>query len=83
MLGIAGGFSPENVKESCLLREKLKTKEFCIDAKNKRTGEHLDLEKVEKYLNEAVEAFNSDYPNKSSQKNTKMRYYCSNIRNFS
>lgn len=52
MIGFAGGFSPENVKERvCSIRKELNTRDFCIDAQGKLG------DKVEKYLKEAIEAF--------------------------
>jgi phosphoribosylanthranilate isomerase len=58
-IGIAGGFSPENVRGRVLdLRKSLRTDNFCIDAQNRlRTNGHLDMHKVDKYLKEAIEAF--------------------------
>jgi hypothetical protein len=58
-IGIAGGFSPENVRGRVLdLRKSLGTDNFCIDAQNRlRTDGHLDMHKVDKYLKEAIEAF--------------------------
>ncbi len=59
MIGFAGGFSPENVKERIsLLRKELSTKDFCIDAQGRlRSGKYLDMVKVERYLRESIEAF--------------------------
>jgi len=58
-IGIAGGISPENVRERVSsLRKKLGTRDFCIDAQSGlRTGGHLDMDKVKTYLEEAMEAF--------------------------
>jgi len=59
MIGFAGGFSPENVRKRVRsLIERLGAKDFCIDAQGKlRSGEYLDMIKVERYLKEAIEAF--------------------------
>lgn len=59
MIGFAGGFSPQNVNDRVWsLRYDLGTRNFCIDAQGKlRTKDHLDMNKVNKYLNEALDAF--------------------------
>jgi len=58
-VGFAGGFSPENVEERITsLKEKLGKNDFCIDAQTGlRSGEYLDMEKVERYLRKALRAF--------------------------
>jgi len=55
----AGGLSPDNVRERvCSIRKRLDTRDFCIDAEGRlRTKNHLDEDKVEKYLKEAMAAF--------------------------
>lgn len=59
MIGFAGGFSPENVRRIVTsLKENLGRNDFCIDAQTGlRSGEYLDMEKVKKYLEGALEAF--------------------------
>jgi len=59
MIGFAGGFSPENVNDRIWsLRYDLGTRNFCVDAQGKlRTEDRLDMSKVSKYLNEALDAF--------------------------
>ena len=58
-IGIAGGINPENVRERISsLRKKLRRRDFCIDAQTGlRTEGYLDMNKVERYLEEAIEAF--------------------------
>ncbi len=59
IIGFAGGLSPENVrKKISSLKEKLNTKNFCIDAQKRlRTNDLLDITKVKKYLKEAIKSF--------------------------
>jgi len=59
LIGFAGGFSPENVRERVyFLKEKLDTRDFSIDAEGRlRTGKYLDSNKAEKYLKEAMKSF--------------------------
>jgi len=58
-IGFAGGFSPKNVRERVgSIKRSLDTKDFCIDAQGRlRTGKYLDMDKAERYLKEAIEAF--------------------------
>lgn len=57
--GFAGGLSPYTVRGRVnSIREKINTRDFCIDAQGKlRTRGNLDMDKVERYLKGAVEAY--------------------------